>query len=137
MARYLFGRRLRGQAQTMEVLQASKNRVEPPCPHFGTCSACVLQHLDHGEQLAFKQQTMLGHLLEQGNVRPEKMWPALSADRWYYRRKARLSVRYVRAKGRVLVGFRERDGRFVTDMAECHVLARQVADRLPEIALLI
>ncbi len=137
MARFLFGRRMRGQAETLEVLKPSSNRIEPRCPHFGTCGACTLQHLDHASQLEFKQKTMLGHLRQQGDVSPERVLAPLSAGQWNYRRKARLSVRYVRAKERVLVGFRERDGRFVADMAECHTLVKRVADRLPEITALI
>jgi 23S rRNA (uracil1939-C5)-methyltransferase len=137
MARYLFGRRMRGQAETLEVLEPSADRIEPRCPHFGTCSACSLQHLDPHAQLAFKQETMLGHLREEGEVSPLKILPPLSAGLWNYRRKARLSVRYVKAKDRVLVGFRERDGRFVADMSECHVLTKAVADRLADLAALI
>lgn len=137
MARYLFGRRMRGQAETLEVMEPSELRIEPRCPHFGTCSACTLQHLDSDSQLDFKQQTMLDYLEDQGGVIPERLLPPLTADQWQYRRKARLSVRYVKAKERVLVGFRERDGRFVADMNECHVLTRRVAVQLPAITELI
>lgn len=137
LARYLFGRRFRGQAETLEVKQESGDRVEPRCPHFGTCSACSLQHLGHRAQLEFKQATMLSHLGKQGGVTPGLVLPPLSASRWNYRRKARLSVRYVKAKGRALVGFRERDGRFVTDMQECHVLDAAVVSHLGTLSELI
>jgi 23S rRNA (uracil1939-C5)-methyltransferase len=136
MARYLFGRRMRGQAQTVEVLTPSNDRIEPRCPHFGSCSACTLQHLGHPAQLAFKQDSMLQHL-QSGGVQPQRVLAPLSAGQWNYRRKARLSVRYVRAKDRVLVGFRERDGRFVADMQECHVLTLQVAEQLPALCKLL
>ncbi len=136
-ARYLFGRRFRGQAQVLEVLSAADDRVEAPCPSFGTCSACALQHLDAPAQLDFKQERLLRHLDEQGGVTPGGTLPPLDADRWRYRRKARLSVRYVARKERVLVGFRERDGRFVTDMQACHTLYPTVADALPALAALV
>jgi 23S rRNA (uracil1939-C5)-methyltransferase len=136
LARHLFGRRLRGQAETLAVLRASPDRVEPRCPHFGTCSACTLQHMEPGAQAEFKQGVLLNHL-DRAGIRPEALLPALRADSWHYRRKARLSVRYVKGKGRVLVGFRERDGRFVTDMAECHVVPGPVAERIQELAELV
>ena len=56
---------------------------------------------------------------------------------WDYRRKARLSVRYVHKKERVLVGFRERYGAFVADMQECHVLDSRIEEHLGEISGLI
>jgi 23S rRNA (uracil1939-C5)-methyltransferase len=139
-ARYLFGRRFRGQAETVEVLEASPDRVPAPCPNFGICSACTLQHLSREAQLAFKQQRLLELLAQHspgGALRPERVLPPLDADRWNYRRKARLSVREVKGKGRVLVGFRERDGRFVTDMQACHTLYPPVAEALPALSELI
>lgn len=136
-ARHLFGRKMKGQAEILEVLSPSDKRIEARCPHFDICSACSLQHLSSESQLEIKQKTMLSHLERQGKVSPQHVLPALSADQWNYRRKARLSVRYVRAKERVLVGFRERDGRFVADMGECHILTKNVADQLPRITALI
>lgn len=137
LARYLFGRRLRGQAQTVEVLTASTDRVEPRCPHFGICSGCSLQHMDNSAQILFKQNILLGLLAKRGGITPETVLPPLVAEQWNYRRKARLSVRHVRGKGRVLVGFRERDGRYVADISECHVLYKPVAERLPELARMV
>ena len=136
-ARYLFGRRFRGQAETLEVLEASPDRVDYFCPHFDTCSACTLQHMALPAQLAFKQQVLLDHLDQAGLPVPETLLPPLQAETRHYRRKARLSVRYVKGKGRVLVGFRERDGRFVADITECHMLPRVVADRLPALSELV
>jgi 23S rRNA (uracil1939-C5)-methyltransferase len=98
------------------------------------CSACSLQHLDYGAQLAYKQQRLLEVFRAQGGIVPESVLEPLTAGPWGYRRRARLSVRDVPAKGRVLVGFRERDGRFVTDMRECHTLAPELAALLPALS---
>jgi len=136
-ARYLFGRRFKGQAETLDVLEASADRVEPPCPSFGTCSACALQHLEAGAQLELKQARLLAALSHTGDVVPRRVLPPLDGGRWAYRRKARLSVRDVKGKGRVLVGFRERDGRFVTDMRVCHTLHPGVARQLPAFSDLV
>ena len=133
-ARYMFGRSFRGKAETLEVLRASADRVAPRCPHFGVCSACSLQHLSMDAQLEFKQAAFLGEL---GDVQPGEVYEPLAGPAWNYRRKARLSVRDVAAKERVLVGFRERNGKFVADMAECHVLRREAAGLLPGLARLL
>ena len=135
-ARYLFGRRFRGQAETLEVLSPAPSRVPPACPHFGTCGACALQHLGTEGQLAFKQDLLAG-LLDDAGVQPAAWLAPLDGGRWHYRRKARLSLRDVRKKEKTLLGFRERDGRFVTDMSECHVLSEPVVSCLPQLTALV
>ncbi len=134
VARHLFGRSQRGRAETLEVLQPSVDRVQPRCPHFGYCGACSLQHMSMDAQLARKQTALLQALKNTGQVEPILIYPPLSGPEWNYRRKARLSVRDVAAKERVLVGFRERDGRYVADMNECHILRKEIADALPKIS---
>lgn len=125
------------EGETMEVLQASAQRVEPRCPHFGQCGGCSLQHLEFGRQIEAKQNTLLQNLERIGKVVPDTVWKPLTGPMWHYRRKARLSVRYVHKKERVLVGFRERYGRFVADMQECHVLDQRIASRLSDLSTLI
>jgi 23S rRNA (uracil1939-C5)-methyltransferase len=137
IARYLFGRKNRGKAETLEVLQSSPDRVQPVCPHFGYCGACSLQHLSMDAQLARKHAALMQQLKDTGHVEPVSTYEPLSGPLWNYRRKARLSVRDVAAKDRVLVGFRERDGRFVADMDDCHILRREIAENLPKLARLI
>jgi len=133
-ARYLFGRSQRGKAETLEVVLPSEHRVEPRCPHFGYCGACSLQHMSMEAQLATKQAGLLAHLEQTGHVTPGEIYPALQGPSWNYRRKARLSVRDVPAKQRVLVGFRERNGRYVADMNECHVLHSKISSLLPALS---
>jgi len=137
VARYLFGRSQRGKAETLEVLQPSDDRVQARCPHFGYCGACSLQHLSMDAQLGRKQAVLLQSLKDTGFVEPASVYAPLSGPQWNYRRKARLSVRDVAAKDRVLVGFRERNGRYVADMDECHILHKEIADALPKLSRLI
>lgn len=137
LVRYLFGRSQRGKAETLEVLNSSPDRVEPRCPHFGYCGACSLQHVSMEAQLEAKQAALASVLDEVGNVKPRVIYAPLTASPWNYRRKARLSVRDVAAKDRVLVGFRERNGRFVADMTECHILRNEIAGALPQLSSLI
>ncbi|MDH3903423.1 MAG: 23S rRNA (uracil(1939)-C(5))-methyltransferase, partial [Xanthomonadales bacterium] len=137
IARHLFGRKNRGKAETLEVLKPSADRVSAPCPSFGNCGACSLQHMSMDAQLARKQRALLQAFGETGNVEPVEIYAPLDAPHWNYRRKARLSVRDVAAKGRVLVGFRERNGRFVVDMEACHILHSVAADALPKLSRVI
>jgi 23S rRNA (uracil1939-C5)-methyltransferase len=125
------------EGEVLAVLEASPDRIQPRCPHFGTCGGCSLQHLEPARQIEYKQNTLLQNLARIGKVTPAVLWPPLTGPAWGYRRKARLSVRHVQRKGRVLVGFRETFGRFVADMEECHVLDPRVAARLPALSALI
>ena len=120
--------RRRREAELIEVLEASPARVVPACRHFAACGGCADQHVPYQAQVAAKERTLLRVLAEAGAV-PERVLPAVSGSPWRYRRRARLGVRYVPAKGGALVGFRERVGNRVTDMVRCEVLAAP-ADRL-------
>jgi 23S rRNA (uracil1939-C5)-methyltransferase len=136
-ARLTDRRRRYDEGETLRVLEPSPDRIEPRCPHFGQCGGCSLQHLDPGKQIEAKQRTLEQNLARIGKVTPNELWPPLTGPLWGYRRKARLSVRYVHKKGRVLVGFRERYGRFVADLGECHVLDPRVAAQLVPLAELV
>jgi 23S rRNA (uracil1939-C5)-methyltransferase len=137
LARLTDRKRSYDEGETLEVLEASPDRVKPRCPHFGQCGGCSLQHLDERRQIESKQNTLLQNLERIGKVVPGEIWSPLTGPSWHYRRKARLSVRYVHKKERVLVGFRERYGRFVADMQECHVLDTRIADQLSGLSQLI
>ena len=125
------------EARTLEVLSASPDRVQPRCPHFGVCGGCVLQHLAEGKQIEAKQRVLLDNLQRIGHVTPEYVLPPLSGDAWGYRRKGRFSVRRVEKKDKTLVGFREQDARFVTDVRECHVVVPQLGFKVEALSALV
>lgn len=115
------------EAKVIEVSVASADRIQPRCQHFGVCSGCVLQHLDHRHQIESKQNILLDNLKRIGHVEPEAILPVLLANEWHYRRKGRFSVRYVEKKGAVLVGFRETDPRFVAQLLHCETATLDVS----------
>jgi 23S rRNA (uracil1939-C5)-methyltransferase len=114
-------------ANTIEVLKQSNLRVTPKCPHFGLCGGCKLQHLDVNAQVAAKQRLLENDLWHIGKVKAHNILPPLYGPSWGYRHKARLSVKYVEKKERVLVGFNEKATRYVADMNSCEVLVPAVS----------
>ena len=120
-----------------EIFTASEHRVEPKCAHAAICGGCSLQHMAPEQQIAYKQQTLLDNLQRIGQVTPETVLAPLSGPYWGYRHKARLGVKHVRKKGRVLVGFREKGGRYLADLTRCEVLHESVGPRLQELGKLI
>lgn len=121
------------QAQTLEVIEASPRRIAPRCEFYRVCGGCSLQHLGADDQLELKQQMLL-EMLEHAGLEYGELLPALRGPAWGYRNKARLGVKYVAAKGRVLVGFRERQTPFIADMRSCEVLLPGVGHMLEPIA---
>lgn len=131
---YTDRRRKFDEGQVTEVISASPDRVEPRCPHFGLCGGCSLQHVSPEAQIRDKQQILLENFRRLGGVQPETVLPPLTGPVWGYRRKARLGVKWVKAKGRVLVGFRERRTPFVATLERCEVLHPSVGERLLELS---
>ena len=114
-------------ARLVRVIDASAARREPKCPHFGACGGCATQHVDLRTQVAAKQRWLEDNLARIGKVTPEAMLAPILGEEWGYRRRARLSARYVENRGGAMVGFRERRSTHVADMRSCDVLTPEVS----------
>jgi 23S rRNA (uracil1939-C5)-methyltransferase len=119
-------RRKFDEAELLEILQASPDRIDARCEAFGRCGGCSLQHVSDEQQRQIKSQTLKDNLQRIGKLEAEQWLEPIIGPAWKYRRRARLAVKDVPAKGRVLVGFRERHAPFITDMHRCEVLAAPV-----------
>ncbi len=124
-----------------KIQRESTSRVKPSCPNFGlhtgACGGCKMQHLHPGAQVAVKQRVLEDNLWHLARVQPDTMLRPIEGPAWGYRYRARLSVRHVRKKGEVLVGFHERKSRYVADMAVCPVLPPHVSAMLLPLRRLI
>lgn len=125
------------EAELLEVLEPSSDRIEARCDAFGRCGGCALQHVSEEQQRAIKFQTLKDNLERIGKVTPDAWLDPLTGSSWHYRRRARLGVKDVPGKGRVLVGFRERHAPYITDMHRCEVLARPVDGMIDALSELI
>ncbi|MDT8310987.1 MAG: 23S rRNA (uracil(1939)-C(5))-methyltransferase RlmD [Methylophaga sp.] len=125
------------EARTIEVLSASAERVIAKCEHYGVCGGCSLMHMQPAAQLRLKQKTLAEQLAHFGQLTPDNWLSPLTGPLWGYRRKARLGVKYVRKKQKVLVGFREKSTPFIAELNQCAVLDPRVGLRLTELAALI
>jgi 23S rRNA (uracil1939-C5)-methyltransferase len=125
------------QASMTALRRESSQRVKPQCLHFGVCGGCKMQHFHVGAQIATKQRALEDGLWHLGKVKPERVLRPIEGPSWGYRYRARLSVRFVAKKGKVLVGFHERKSSYVADMDSCEVLPPHVSALLPKLADLI
>ncbi|WP_175330328.1 23S rRNA (uracil(1939)-C(5))-methyltransferase RlmD [Candidatus Ichthyocystis hellenicum] len=115
----------------------SPYRRDPRCPHFGVCGGCSMQHMSSSLQVASKQLMVEQTLMRVGKVKPLRISTPVYGPDWFYRNRASLSVRFVEKKGRVVVGFREKNGRYVTDMGSCCVLADPMSRLVPLLPALV
>ena len=122
------------QATVTEIHRESSQRVAPRCPHFGlhegACGGCKMQHLHVAAQVAIKQRVLEDNLWHLAKVKAETVMRPIEGPTWGYRWRARFTVRHVRKKGTVLVGFHERKSRYVADIRECHVVPPHVSELL-------
>ena len=129
------------KATLLAVHRESSQRVRPGCPNFGmhtgACGGCKMQHLHVSAQVAVKQRVLEDNLWHIGKLKAENLLRPIEGPAWGYRYRARLSVRYVRKKGTVLVGFHERKSAYVADMHECPVLPSHVSKLLLPLRALI
>ena len=105
----LLARRGDGWVCAAEVLEASPDRAEPPCPYFGACGGCSLQHWADASYAVWKRA-----LPAVGDPAPLARTPP------GVRRRIELALR--RDRGRILVGLHRRGSRTVVDMHACPVL---------------
>jgi 23S rRNA (uracil1939-C5)-methyltransferase len=124
-------------AELLEVLEPSAERVVPKCAHFGVCGGCALQHLSPEAQLDIKQTELRDNLERVGKVTPREWLPPLRGPVWNYRRRARLGAKFVTKKDRVVVGFRERLAPYVAEVHTCEVLADPVGKLIAPIAAML
>ncbi|MGH8252485.1 MAG: 23S rRNA (uracil(1939)-C(5))-methyltransferase RlmD [Steroidobacteraceae bacterium] len=125
------------EAELLEVTEPSDKRVAPRCAHFGVCGGCALQHLDSHAQLAIKEAQLRENLERVGRVSPREWLAPLTGPLWQYRRRARLGARFVHARGRSMVGFREHFSSHIAELARCEVLAPPVGELLAPLGELL
>ncbi|GAA6134475.1 23S rRNA (uracil(1939)-C(5))-methyltransferase RlmD [Oceaniserpentilla sp. 4NH20-0058] len=115
------------QAQLLQVLTPSEDRVTPECAHYERCGACQLQHLNTLAQLPYKQENLNQQLLRQLKLASVPWQTPITSEGFGYRRRARLGVRYRKQHDEVIVGFREEANSHLASVETCSVLEPQLS----------
>jgi len=121
----------------VDILEPSPDRVTPPCPHYGVCGGCDLQHLRPEVQIQAKQRIVAEQLAHLGKVEPQNWLAPITGPALGYRRRARLGVRHVPSQGGAVIGFRERRRSFIANLDTCPVLDPKLAALLPALQAVI
>lgn len=117
------------EGRVVTVLDASSLRVASRCPHVAVCAGCSLQHLDSKAQIEFKQQVVLEKLHHFGNVQPQRLLAPLVGESFGYRRKARISLKYIHEKQKIIFGFYQKNHRDIADLKSCDILDVRIAEK--------
>ena len=125
------------EGRVVEVLSSSPDRVEAKCQHYGVCGGCSLMHMAPVAQLVLKQKTLMEQMSHFGHIEPAEWIEPMTGPLWGYRRKARLGVKHVPKKNRVLVGFREKGTPYLALLDKCEVLDPRIGTRLAELGSMI
>ncbi len=105
------------RARNVQVLDASPDRVEAPCPHFGVCGGCLLQHMAAGPYLDFKRRLVVDALADRG-LSPEVGLTIATSP--HARRRATFAGMIV--GHRAVVGFNERASHRIVPIEVCFVV---------------
>jgi 23S rRNA (uracil1939-C5)-methyltransferase len=127
---YTDSRKDYAEGKVSALITRAPERVDPECAYYGRCGGCSFQHVDSNRQIDIKQGLLIEQFNRIGKVAIPELWEPLTGPYWGYRRKARMGVKYVAKKGRVLVGFRERRQPFLAEIESCKVMHPLVGERL-------
>ncbi|MFN3818561.1 class I SAM-dependent RNA methyltransferase [Blastomonas sp.] len=106
------------------VIVAGPHHATPPCPHFGKCGGCSLQHLDDTALADFVRERVTGPLIAKGiaigEVRPVHLSPPRS--------RRRASLRFTRQKSAVTLGFAGQGSHDLVDIRTCEIVTPRLFD---------
>jgi 23S rRNA (uracil1939-C5)-methyltransferase len=115
------------RAVVMGLVKASPQRVEPPCPYFGTCGGCQWQHIDYQAQLAFKRQVVVDQLQRLGHIAEPRVRPAAgTVEPWFYRNHVQLGISALGG-----LGFQAARSHRVVPIARCLVAHPLLGELFP------
>jgi tRNA/tmRNA/rRNA uracil-C5-methylase (TrmA/RlmC/RlmD family) len=117
-------------ASIEEILVASPDRIEPPCPYFGRCGGCDFQQLTYEKQLAAKAEIIRDCLQRIARIEniPEILVTPSPHD-WRYRIRAMWQI----DKEQRTLGYYERGSRRVCDVVDCAVLVPELQQTLERV----
>lgn len=115
-----------GFARLMNIIEPSKDRVEPKCPIARQCGGCQIQHYAYDAQLVYKQNKVIdsfkriGHFGEEIDTIIE---PIIGMENpYYYRNKAQFPVGKNK-EGEIVTGFYASRTHSIIDTSHCYIQA--------------
>jgi len=131
------------EANLVEVITPSKDRISPPCNGEKQCTGATWPYISYPAQLAFKQEILLDTLARIGGITPKRPLPVIPSPRIdHYRLRTQFNVRTSGGKQRI--GFFRQGSYDLIEVDDAFLInplinktlkgVRMLADRLPPLA---
>jgi 23S rRNA (uracil1939-C5)-methyltransferase len=117
------------RGEIVEILEASPERIQPKCKHFGQCGGCHYQHLSYESQLKYKADILRDQLTRIGKIEnPPVQNMAASPGAWNYRNHVQFSLT---PEGKI--GFQAQNSNRVIPISECHLPEAPINELWPQL----
>ncbi len=109
------------EGKTLKIKKRSQNRVDAPCPYFGKCGGCQMQHLEYKEQLKMKKDIIIQaferYLTNYEDLKIDIKDNIGMDNPYYYRNKAQMPVAFDGEK--IVTGLYEANSNRLTHIDKC------------------
>ncbi len=112
------------RARLVRLIEASPDRRDPPCPYYGTCGGCQLQHLHYAAQQRIKVGFVRESLSRIGGILWSEDIPIVPSEEFHYRLRAQVKVRV--SGDRVELGYYRPASHDLCAIAECPLLSPEL-----------
>src|SRR5665648_189113 len=105
------------KAALISILNESKERIIPVCPHFSVCGGCHYQHIKYEKQLEIKQNLVIDQLIRIGGISHPPVKEIVGADSQFnYRNSIQF---HINETGEL--GFQAAASQQIIPISECHL----------------
>jgi len=112
------------RARLVQLLDASPDRRDPPCPYYGTCGGCQLQHLHYAAQQRIKREIVRESLARLGGLFWAGEIPLIPSEEFHYRLRAQVKIRV--SEGCVEIGYYRPASHEMCAILECPLLSPEL-----------
>lgn len=124
-------------AELISVHNTSSERVAAPCPYYGSCGGCDLQHLALPAQREHKQQVVTELLQKFAGIHAKQWLAPLTGDAWAYRRRLRLACYWDNKREHLRLGLREKASKKIIEIQNCAIAVEPLNAQLQSLRNLL
>ena len=115
------------EADLLQVLKPSAQRIEPQCKYFSTCGGCQYQMMTIESQREWKRNQVVSLLSRLGGLSTISVNPVIGTEEvFFYRMKITPHYGAPRGDAEISVGFQKRGSRQIVDIDQCLIATKAI-----------